>query len=415
MRVGVLLALALSTLIAGGADAYYDALKTYSKKDFDGAFPAIEREAKKGNREAQYLLGHMYEAGEGVEVNATKAMSWYKKAAAKYQYIVEEEEKELTLDKESLIERIENQMHYTTEQKGAQFAYSKLDVQTPEVKSMIMKFLERNFGLLPYRTNYIAPIAYSSTNYQRHSSILPDDKLPAEWESYKEYDDRLEAEYQLSFQKPFTYNLFGWNEYINFTYTQKVWWKLYDKSGPFRETNYIPELFMLIPTSDEIDAETNLKAVKFGYRHHSNGQEGYASRSWDRLFVAGFWQWGNLFVKTEGWYRFKEKAKADAYYAGIDPKDNGDDNPDILEYMGYGDIVLKYFWERDHVGLMLRNNLRNDNNRGALEVEYSTPFFNSDNTYWYMKFFTGFGESLIDYDRSVNKLNIGFAYSRELF
>lgn len=224
----------------------------------------------------------------------------------------------------------------------------------------------------------------------------------------------MEAEYQFSFQKPLTYDLFGWNEFISLSYTQHVWWKIYDESAPFRETNYIPELFMIVPTSDAIDEKYNFKGVKFGYRHQSNGQEGYQSRSWDRLFFSTFWQYENLFLKAEGWYRLPEDKKGEAFYAGTNPSDSGDDNPDILDYMGYGKIEANYVWGDKQLSLMLRNNFDFDANKGALKVSYTEPFVNSDNTYWYFKLFTGYGESMIDYNRNVTKVSMGFAYSRSL-
>jgi len=43
------------------------------------------------------------------------------------------------------------------------------------------------------------------------------------------------------------------------------------------------------------------------------------------------------------------------------------------------------------------------------------PFFGSTNMYWYTKIFSGYGESLIDYDRSITKASFGFSFSRGLF
>ncbi|MCH9813285.1 MAG: phospholipase A [Epsilonproteobacteria bacterium] len=411
----IVFVLLVSSLQASTADAYVQAVKHYHQQFYKQAYTIIEKEAIKGNKEAQYLLASMYEDGKGVDQDLKQSIYWYKKAASKYTYIVEQKPFESELTKENFIQRVKHQMTYTAEEKGNHFAFSKVDSSVPAVKSHLLKMLENNFGLLPYHTNYVAPFTYASTKYSRHFAGFQQHNIPQEWQAFVDYDDHVEAEYQLSFQKPLTYNLFGWNEYVSFAYTQRVWWKLYDESGPFRETNYLPELFMIIPTSDAIDEKYNLKAVKVGYRHQSNGQEGYHSRSWDRLFLATMWQFKNLFIKAEGWYRFPESKKGEDFYSGANPKAKGDDNPDIHRYMGYGDLGIFYLFGKDQISLLWRNNLHRHNNRGAIQIDYSTPFFNSDNTYWYMKLFSGYGENMIDYDRSINKISIGFAYSRGIF
>ncbi len=391
------------------------ALERYQKGAYKEALPEIEREARRGNKEAQYLLAYMYENGLGVPKSAQQAQKWYRKCASKYAYIIENDEKhQLSVD-DRIVHRLRNQLKYSSDQKGVNYAFSKIDLSSPAVKSKMMKMLENSFGMQPYHTNFVAPFTWSSTSYRRHFAAYPDDGIPQEWRDDVHYDNHVEVEMQLSFQKSLTYNLFGWNEYINFAYTQHVWWKLYDKSGPFRETNYIPELFMLVPTSDTIDEKYNLKGIKFGYRHESNGQEGYRSRSWNRLFAVTIWQWDNLFMFLQGWYRIPEDKKGEAFYNGTNPNDKGDDNPDILDYMGYGDLRFRYFYGKNQINLMLRNNLHLKHNRGALLANWTTPFFNSENTFWYVKLFTGYGESLIDYNRNITKLSLGFAFSRGLF
>ena len=412
----LLIPILLSVLLySSSADRYATALKLYEEASYTEAYPEIQAQAKKGNKEAQYLLAHMYEEGLGTQKDKKQAMYWYKKSASRYSYTTHKSPEISEHNASTFSQRIKNQMNYTSEEKGGHFAFSKIDTKTPEVKSRLLKMIENNFGLLPYNTNYIAPLTYSSTNYERHFSAFSDDNTPSEWQEHIAYDNHIEAEYQFSFQKPLTYDLFGWNEFISLSYTQHVWWKIYDESAPFRETNYIPELFMIVPTSDAIDEKYNFKGIKFGYRHQSNGQEGYQSRSWDRLFFSTFWQYENLFLKAEGWYRLPEDKKGEEFYAGTNPSDNGDDNPDILDYMGYGKIEANYVWGEKQLSLMLRNNFDFDANKGALKLSYTEPFVNSDNTYWYFKLFSGYGESMIDYNRNVTKVSIGFAYSRSLF
>ena len=47
------------------------------------------RMAKQGNAVAQYVLGHCYSNGEGVEQNYAQAVGWYRKAAEQGGYLAQ--------------------------------------------------------------------------------------------------------------------------------------------------------------------------------------------------------------------------------------------------------------------------------------------------------------------------------------
>ncbi len=290
---------------------------------------SLLKEAKKGNKEAQYLVAYMYENGFGVEKDIKKSFYWYKKAASGFSYIVKKDIKNKDI------------VQY---QRALQFAYSKVDTTRPEIKKEVEKIIKKNFGILPYRSNYILPASYSPTK------------------------DDTEIEFQISFQKILSYDLLGFNEYFSFGYTQLSFWRAYAHSAPFRETNYTPEIFLTLPTSSNIDKKSNLKAVQFGIRHHSNGQGGEKSRSWNRLFLASLWQWKNLFLKAQVWYRIPES-------------EEDDDNPDIEKYYGYGDIEIKYLYKDNLFALKFRNNLRTKNNKGSTELNYFKPVYNFETTH----------------------------------
>jgi len=361
--------------------------------------------------------------GLGTKVDYKESSLWYKAAAARYAYtapkktITTKTKTDKTITTESdFTDNLNAQIVTDDNQKaGNEFALSKIDTDTPETKALATSIFDGNFfGLTPYRVNYLLPVSYSKDKPRRIDATLGNTGVT--------YNDNVEVAFQLSLKKQLSYNLFGWNEFITAAYTQKVWWQLYDESGPFRETNYQPEIFMTIPTSESIDASTGLKAVKLGFIHESNGQEGYQSRSWNRLYADGVWQWDNLFLSTRVWYRIKEDAKPDWYYEQtetdpliIQQYSDGDDNPDIEDYLGYGDIKLNYLYGKSNFGLMLRNNLDFDENKGAVEFTYSYPFFNSPDSSWYVKVFNGYGESLIDYNVNVTKASFGFSFSDGLF
>ena len=190
------------------------------------------------------------------------------------------------------------------------------------------------------------------------------------------------------------------NGYLFFAFTQQAYWQAYnsDISSPFRETNYEPELILMIPHYKNYE-EAASRIIGVSLSHQSNGRAGQLSRSWNRLKFSWVTSIGNVFINFEPWYRFKEQRKD----TPEDPE--GDDNPDITEYMGWFELSAAYKQENATWRLMLRNNLRSDN-KGAVRLSYSRPF--NQHIRLYVELFNGYGESLIDYDRSVTRLGIGF-------
>lgn len=63
------------------ADNLEQGVYLYNKQRFSDACPIIEKEANKGNSEAQYYLGKMYDSGQGKRKNINKAYYWYSKSA----------------------------------------------------------------------------------------------------------------------------------------------------------------------------------------------------------------------------------------------------------------------------------------------------------------------------------------------
>ncbi|WP_456449136.1 phospholipase A [Hydrogenimonas sp.] len=442
----ILLALAPVVAIASAkqAEEFQRAIQYFESKQYDRAIPLLKELAENGNKAAMYRLAYIYENGLGTEQDYKKAAHWYKEAAKTYAYTIEAREKGTDIYAKSFTERLKAQFTEESVRAASMAAISKVGTNTPETKSFLYDLADgRFFGLTPYKANYIMPIGYANDSYRRQPSAYRNyriadalDPIPgfSREARYGEYDEQTEVEFQFSLKKNLTYNLFGFNEYITAAYTQRSFWQLYSDSGPFRETNYMPELYVAVPTSAGFDEKTGLKVTKWGFIHQSNGQEGFRSRSWNRLYVEGIFQWENLFLSARAWYRLPEDDKSDDYYRGyhdnnhngipdtgdtlVDPnsENDKDDNPDITDYMGYGDLSLSYLWYKHQIGALLRYNFgKGGHDRGAVQLDWSYPFFDSKTTFWYFKFFNGYGESLIDYNRNVTKTSFGFSFSRGLF
>lgn len=209
---------------------------------------------------------------------------------------------------------------------------------------------------------------------------------------FNEKDDRKneELKFQISIQKPIFDDLLGLDETLTFAYTQKSFWQIWENSAPFRTTNYEPEIFVTFPTSF-----LNLDYLRFGLNHQSNGESGEKSRSWNRAYVSTSFNLGNLSVSPRIWK---------AFYLD-------DTNKDIDKYYGYGDILFKYDFGKTEISAILRNNLRfNSNNKGSLELNYFFPLFGGK--YGGMiQYFTGYGESLADFNKHVDKISFGISFA----
>ncbi len=304
----------------------------------------------------------------------SKAMEWYKKAAS------------LSMGSQDLISNqppyIQRKIKAVKKRKKAYASYFNKPKNT-QTNNTIEQMLTGVFGIEPYHTNYLMPIVYDSSNHSDRK--------------------HMETEFQISLKKDLFENLLGFNEKYAFGYTQKSHWQTLKNSTPFRETNYQPEFFVYgfygKPSS-------YLKGYQLGFLHESNGRDKEKSRSWNRIYLSTFWQFNNLFVTPRVWFRIPERDKKHIN------DDFGDDNPDILHYLGYGDLTLVYPYKKHLFRAKLRNNFKfNSHNKGSVEFDWTFPLL-SDDVYGYVKAFSGYGASLEDYNSYSNRIGLGFALSR---
>ena len=206
-----------------------------------------------------------------------------------------------------------------------------------------------------------------------------------------------EIKFQLSFQWHY-FEGESWD--FGSSYTQMSYWQALNKpiSNPFRETNYEPEfIFVNYRPTSELLQIPNPFGLQTSYRfaplvHHSNGQSGNISRSWNYAYLeVQLHDDENWYIGIKGKVRYPEKA-------------DSDDNPDITKYYGPLELQARYRYKAHTVHVMIRNNLRVDENRGAIQLDYSYDWQLLGDVDLYLQAFYGYGESLIEHDQ----LNIRF-------
>lgn len=191
---------------------------------------------------------------------------------------------------------------------------------------------------------------------------------------------------------------------IFFAYSQKSFLQAFNgaDSKPFRDNNFNPEVFYRFKPINRA-RWLNLGA-DLGLEHESNGRELPDSRSWNRLYFAPFYEHRGTLVYWKWWYRLPEDQKR----AVTDPK--RDDNPDIQDYLGYTELqVQQRLFTRHQASTLVRYNPTTG--RGAFSLRYSVPG-PGENFFWTAYFFQGYGESLLDYNRSVTRVGLGISVAR---
>ncbi|WP_436897639.1 phospholipase A [Acinetobacter gyllenbergii] len=245
------------------------------------------------------------------------------------------------------------------------------------------------WNIRAYQPVYLLPVFWTSDKNEFPSSPNPENTVKDKQELTSS-----EAKFQLSFKTKAWENIFGNNGDLWLGYTQSSRWQVYnsEESRPFRETNYEPEASLMFRTNYEI-LGLNARLLGVTLNHQSNGRSDPLSRSWNRvIFNLGF-EKDNFALMLRPWYRVEEDAK-------------DDNNPDIKDYIGRGDLTAFYRKGNNDFSLMLRHSLKGgDRSHGAVQFDWAFPI--KDKLRGHFQVFDGYGESLIDYNHRATYVGLG--------
>ncbi|EEY93630.1 phospholipase A1 [Acinetobacter junii SH205] len=245
------------------------------------------------------------------------------------------------------------------------------------------------WNIRAYQPVYLLPVFWTSDKNEYPESPNPNNTV-----TDKQNLTSSEAKFQISLKTKAWENIFGNNGDLWLGYTQSSRWQVYnsEESRPFRETNYEPEASLMFRTNYEL-LGLNARLLGVTLNHQSNGRSDPLSRSWNRvIFNLGF-EKDNFALMLRPWYRIEEDVK-------------DDNNPDIKDYIGRGDLTAFYRHKENDFSLMLRHSLKGgDKSHGAVQFDWAFPI--KGKLRGHLQLFEGYGESLIDYNHRATYVGLG--------
>lgn len=241
------------------------------------------------------------------------------------------------------------------------------------------KINKTKFGISFDQPTYVLPFYYTS-NPAKNSGPTPDNQ-PIKKEEFKA---------QFSFKFPIWPNMFKTHYSIGASYTQLLFWQFYAKSQYFRETDYMPAVYV----SDHFRPNW---LIDVGAVHQSNGRGGAFERSWNRAYADLTFSGTNWLISIKPWMLIFQADSSDRH------------NKDIAKYLGYERVVIAYKFHSQEISGMVRNSFESGFQRMALQVGYAFPIHGI--LTGYVQYFWGYGQSLIEYNQRTSGIGVGIALS----
>jgi len=137
--------------------------------------------------------------------------------------------------------------------------------------------------------------------------------------------------------------------------------------------------------------------------HQSNGQSNPLSRSWNRVYLMTGMELDNRWTVTGRlWKRLSEST-------------DSDDNPGISDYVGRAEVTGLWNLNKRHtLGVTLRHSLMAAGN-GSVRLDWLRAIGEPSRSSltgglrFHVQLFSGYGDSLLDYNRQRTVLSIGLS------
>lgn len=214
---------------------------------------------------------------------------------------------------------------------------------------------------------------------------------------HKPTSTNSDVKFQLSIAQRLTKSKLPFDTYLFIQYTQKAFWNVFEKSLPMRDLNFNPGIGL-----GHLIVHHN-KFIGKGYlmlEHESNGRDSTASRSWNRVTLAV------AVLLTKNW---------EAQFKTWIPIVDGKYNKDLLKYNGIFQVAGNFRTDnrRFNCGVILTK--RKTWWSFNTQIELSYKFNNNENQYFFLQYYNGYGENLLEYNKFKSMLRIGFVIKPQDF
>ncbi len=256
------------------------------------------------------------------------------------------------------------------------------------------------FSFRGYRPMSVSVVTADQVNRQPSSP----GKQASQYQPYKSEEMRVQLSVRTKIaQGLLTDSTSAGKDSLWVGYTQQSYWQLFSPaiSRPFRNTDHEPEIFYVYPTDFQLPFGWRWRYSGIGLAHQSNGQSDPLSRSWNRWYLMTGFELGNRWqLHAKAWQRIRESAA-------------NDDNPRIQDYLGRGEIRLGWnINPQNYLGVTARGSL--GQGRGSGRIEWLRTLGEGwnggkSNLRLHVQLFSGYGDSLIDYNYKRTVLSVGFS------
>ncbi len=211
-------------------------------------------------------------------------------------------------------------------------------------------------------------------------------------------DKNTNVKFQISVAQRLTKSTLPFGSYLYLFYSQKVFWNVLENSMPMTDLNFNPGVGLAKPLFVK---NRFIGRVILCLEHESNGRDGDASRSWNKISLgANIMIDPQLTVHGKFWI----------------PIVDGMNNKDILDYSGIYQVGLQAFStnRRFNVGVTLVKRRGWNLNYNTI-VELSYRLWRRDNQFLFMQYYNGYGEGMLEYNKFHSQLRVGIVIKPRLF
>lgn len=215
---------------------------------------------------------------------------------------------------------------------------------------------------------------------------------------YKPTRQNSDVKFQISIAQRLTRTTLPFHSYIFLMYTQKTFWNVFEESLPMRDMNFNPGLGWTFPffTKGRYFGQATLLI-----EHESNGRDGDASRSWNRISFCGSAMINDMLtVHAKYWI----------------PIIDGMNNKDILNYCGIFQTGVAVTSPNKKLGWALTLVKRKGWNLNFNTIfEFNWKIHEKTNQFLFVQYYNGYGENLLDYNKFHSRLRVGIVIKPRFF